>query len=264
MSKTELKDLKKKYSGKDVSRNICSEVIDFDNIIEEFSRVENQDCPDGLITIKSTVYLVEHFQISIFRTTRKGDRLAQALGTDYTKYFEQHPHETLKAEQLFPDLNNLLKNFSQKLKSHMSRFNVYLDNAKRQCPGKKYKFIFVIEDNSNSIINDEGLSILDLDEFVETILEYPEIDGVLTFYNNTRGKFVVGKDRNQMEFEHATNVLKNLNLCEFMLVLQSIDIEKPSDEMKAAIEKMCHFDAFKKDAISITDDIQVEKQNDKR
>ncbi len=59
-----------------------------------------------------------------------------------------------------------------------------MKKAQQQYPDKKCVFILVVEDNSQGILinplkSDQSLSILDIAECVNEILQYPEIDGVI-------------------------------------------------------------------------------------
>ena len=89
------------------------------------------------------------------------------------------------------------------------------------------KFIVIVEDNSNSIIINEGIGLYDLDiqEFEEEILSHNKIYGVIMFDTSTRGNSVIAKDRAQLEADRDGRKLRTVLSCDIHMLMKEIDIE---------------------------------------
>lgn len=63
--KKELQKLYQMIQQKCPTKDMRSDEIPFEKIIEEFRNIEQQDRPDGILPIDDTVYIIEHFMVSI-------------------------------------------------------------------------------------------------------------------------------------------------------------------------------------------------------
>ncbi len=180
-----LKKLYEKITQNNIHVQSHSEKYNFEEIVQSFKTITNQDRPDGIVLLGDTVFVLEHFQISIYTDDRHQDLYQKAIEPK-NKFFEKNPNRIIKVEKLFPQKIKLLESFHYSLTSHLKdkSYAAYMKKAQQQYPDKKCVFILVVEDNSQGILinplkSDQSLSILDIAECVNEILQYPEIDGVI-------------------------------------------------------------------------------------
>lgn len=254
MAKNELKDLYDKIAEPGTKCEYFSDSIDFGKIISQFKDVEEeQDSPDGIILVEDTAYMVEHFQISLYfkkKRNKKGwnDDLKEALNT-------QNPQGTKNAIALYDEcedwenqlLNNWLAAFSDLLDDHLSHYSTYEERTQKEYPDKPREFILTVEDNSNSIISNDSLCILGIQDFVEKILSYNEISGVIVFHTSTRGNVVIAKDRSHLELDRSSRKLCPLSSCDICASTKEVMIGDLTPEQRADLmEKICRI-LFKTD-----------------
>ena len=178
-----------------VSQLIESSEINFKEIIDNMVNCDPRDRPDGLLLIGNIVYILEHFEMSIFKNTkRKGDAL---------KSVEKIPVEKIKKDvQLHPKKYNLINNLEKGLLKHANSFEVYFEEATKQFPNKEYKLILLIEDNSNDIVvNSEGedINILSVLETLCLLINYQDIAGVINYNTSPRGNYMIANDTKVMQ-----------------------------------------------------------------
>ncbi len=265
MAKSELKDLYCKIARPDVECKYFSDSIDFAGIIDNFKNVENQDKPDGIIPLGDTVYMVEHFQISIYgRKKQDGkwiDELQRALGAKDSRGAVALYDDCIGWERQL--LNNWRTSFADHLGSHLKHYPTYEENTNKKYPHNPHKFILMIEDNSNSIITNDGLCILDIQEFVEEILVHREIDGVIVFNTSTRGNSVIAKDRSYLEADSDSGKLRPISSCDILALIADVITDKFTPEQKDNIVKeICRILGNLKENMLLGDDVQVIKHDE--
>ena len=246
----------------DVKRKYYFESINFPVIIEKFQSVDEQDRPDGIILVDDIVYMVEHFQISPYLTEQGDDMLQKSMKSNNTKKLGNEV-SLINSDDNWEDclLENWLTAFLRNFTNHMSKYQEYVKNAKDRYPDKPCKLLIVVEDNSNSVVTDKNLCILDILEFVEKILSYPQIDGVITFKTSPLGDSVVAKDRTQLEADKEGGKLKRMAYCDFMMLLEKVGgIQGLTVEDRMSMkDQIFHFLANLKETAVLEDSIQVEK-----
>lgn len=261
MAKSELRNLYERIIQTGTKQEYFSDSIDFAAVIDRFKNIENQDCPDGLILIEDIVYIVEHFQISFYWDGNM-DRLQRALNGKNTK--------KLGREICFVDnhdgwedqlLDKWMAAFSQSLKEHLNHYNIYKDAAQKQYPNMLYKFIIVVEDNSNSIVTYDNLCILDIVEFVDDILSYDKIDGVVVFNTSTLGNSIIAKDRTHLIADKDSGKLHEVSSCNIISVIKKICIDELTPEQRFDLkERICQILVNLKENIVFEENIQIEKK----
>lgn len=260
MAKSELKDLYGKISKPDVNCEYFSDSIDFESIIDHFKDVENQDSPDGIISLGDTVYMVEHFQTSLYGKGN-GDKLQQALSARNTRNLGN-------VVSLFEDsgdwesqlLDNWLSTFSKLLDKHLSHYSEYREHTSAKYPNKPCKFILMIEDNSYSIITNEDLDILDIQEFVDQILSYDKVDGVIVFTTSSRSNSVIAKDRRYLRTDKDSGKLLKLSSCGILMLIKDIVVADLTPEERARhIEAIRHGFCNLNDNMIFEESVQIEK-----
>lgn len=263
--KNELQNLYYRIAESKAIRHFDSETINFDAIIDQFHSVKNHERPDGIILQDNTVYMVEHFQNSIYWSKGK-DRLKEALNPNNTRgtYLALTAMEQIMQEKpngLNHLLNNWLQGFSTSLEKHMKKYPEYLKNTKSLYPNYPCKFILLVEDNSFAIISNDSVddfSILDLSDFVECILKYPEIDGVIVYKSNTIGSAVIAKDRNRMQNDKKQKSLASLILCNIVSAYGEIFSPEQRQELQNQIGSIL---VAAHESFSLSDKIQVFKSD---
>lgn len=178
--KKELQKLYQMIQQKCPTKNMHSDEIPFEKIIEEFRNIEQQDRPDGILLIDDTAYIIEHFMVSIYRNESGEDKKQRATTGKYDRYFAEHPEISECVEDLEGSLKNLQTAIQQSIEKHMKSYPFYLEQAKNLYPNNQAKFIFVVEDQSEIIINEDGLGILQIQELVLPFLDHECIDGVIS------------------------------------------------------------------------------------
>ena len=271
MPKNELKKLYDVVKNPGTRLIINSKIIkDFKPILNRFDEVDNQERPDGLILVGDTVYMLEHFQVSMYLDKKGNDLLKQAQGNTFKRQLKkdsdcmkfEDKYLLFDKETLLPDIFNLLRSFNTSLTKHMSNYDKYLENAQSKFPNKMYKFILVIEDNSDAIIlkNDDwnsSLCLLDYREIVEQILEYQQIDGVIVFDSDTRGKHITAKDKECLQ----NSELCEMDLCE--LVVNYVCMYFSREQQENILRKLQTVLRIKDD-FGIVENVSVEKNSKKR
>lgn len=125
----------------------------------------------------------------------------------------------------------------QSIKKHMKSYPCYLEKAKKLYPNKIPKFIFVVEDQSEAIINEDGLGILSIQELVSPFLEYEFIDAVISYNTSTRGDFIEARDRKMMSTLYPG--LTKIEECVLISVIKEISIRSLSiSEWRVCIERL--------------------------
>lgn len=252
--KNELQKLYQTIQQKAPKKDFHSDEIPFEKIIEGFKDIEQQDCPDGILVIDDTVYIIEHFMVSIYRNKSGEDKKQRATTGRYDRYFTKHPEASKLVMDLEGSLKQLQTAIQQSIKKHMESYPYYLEKAKKLYPNNLKKFIFVVEDQSEIIINEDGIGILGIQELVSLFLEHEYIDAAISYNTSTRGDFIEAIDRKAMTILYP-NLIKIedcilLSLIEKVSIL-SLDNSKwlPLKEyLMKCMEKMC-----------ITESIIVEK-----
>lgn len=254
--KQQKNELKKLYQEikQTTTMDLYSDDIPFEKIIEGFKDIEDEDCPDGIMLIDDTVYILEHFMVSIYRKKSGEDTRQRALTGKNDRYFESHPDETMLTVELKGDLKNLQHAIKQSLSKHMKSHPLYLEKAEKKYPGEPYKFIFVVEDQSENIIDGLSFGLLEIYELVNEFLKYDPIDAVISYNTSTKGNFLVALDRKRM-----TDELKNLTKIDNFTLLALID--------KVFIQKLDDSDLIRiknylmqlTDNLNIIDSVTVEK-----
>jgi len=267
VAKSELKDLYGKISKPDIKCKYFSNSIDFAGIIDCFKNVESQDRPDGIILLGDTVYMVEHFQISIYGIKKRNgkwiDKLQCAFGSNNSGDVVALYDDCINWESQL--LNNWRTSFTDHLNKHLKQYSKYEENTNKKYPYSPHKFILTIEDNSNSIITNDGLCILDIQEFVEEILLYPEIDGVIVFNTSTRGNSVIAKDRSYLEADRDSEKLRSISSCDILALIANIITDEFTPEQKDVIAgKICHILGKSKESMLLEDDARVIKHDDSK
>lgn len=262
MAKSELKDLYAKIAESNARCKYYFQFINFPAIIEQFQDIEEQDRPDGIILLDNTVYMIEHFQISPYLTKRSDDKLQIVLNSNNTKKLGNEVR-LVSNDNDWENclLHNWLTAFSYSLSHHVDKYQDYTKNTQELHPGKPYKFIIVVEDNSNSIVTNENLCILDIQEFVERVLSCPQIDGVITFKTSPLENLVVAKDRTQLEADQRSGKLLGMAYCDFLMLLEKVGgiqglTVKQRMTMKDQIFRLL---GNLKEIATIEDSVQVEK-----
>lgn len=252
--KNELQRLYQMIQEKCPTKDMRSDEIPFEKIIEGFKSIEQQDRPDGILLIDDTVYIVEHFMVSIYRNKSGGDKKQRATTGKYDRYFAKHPETSELAENLDGSLTQLQIAIQQSIQKHMKSYPGYLEKAKKLYPNRTPKFIFVVEDQSEAIINEEGLGILCIQEFVFPFLEYEFIDAVISYNTSTRGDFIEARDRKMMSTLYPG--LAKIEECVLISVIKGISIQSLSiSEWRVCIERLVS--CIEK--ISMTDSVVVIK-----
>ena len=262
MEKHELKDLYQRFMRSNTRYRLYFGSINFPIIIEKFRDIESHERPDGLILLDDTVYMVEHFQVSPYLTEQGTDQLQRALNSNNTQKIGDEVY-LIGNDDNWEDnlLNNWLYAFSASLAKHIKQYQNYIEETQKRYPNKPHKFLIVVEDNSNSVVTNEDLCILDILEFVEEILSYPQIDGVITFKTSTRGNSVVAKDRIQLDADQKNGKLRRIACCDFLMLaekicgIQGLTVEQRKAMRDALIRHMGNL----KEAITVEDSIQIVK-----
>lgn len=221
------------------------EEINMESIVNNLHNVDYRDRPDALIELDNIVYIIEHFQISIYKNNKnKGDPLAISINSN-----------TIKNEISFkPNLNNLIKNLDYCLKKHSLSFEKYLEVAKEKYPDKDYKIILLIEDKSNDIIHCSSMNdmcILDIYETVEIMLSYPQINGIISFNISPLGDYIFAADRQSIQKKHP-DMIKAKNL-EITMSYESASC------LKSSIEKILKSIGKLNESTVFSDEIKIEK-----
>ena len=208
-----------------------------------------------MLVIDDTVYIIEHFMVSIYRNKSGEDKKQRATTGKYDRYFAEHP-ETLK---LVTDLEGSLKQLQvaiqQSIKKHIESYPHYLEKAEKIYPNSLKKFVFVVEDQSEIIINEDGIGMLGIQELVSLFLEHECIDAVISYNTSTRGDFIEAMDRKAMTILHPE--LIKIEDCILLSLIEKVSILLLDNSKWLALkeylmkytEKMC-----------ITESIVVEKK----
>ncbi len=232
MAKCELKNLYKKIVENGIHTESHSFNFDFEQLIKRFEETTDQDRPDGIIPIGNTVFVLEHFQISIYINNERDDLYQKAMG-EKTRYFKKYPDEKSAIDELMPGIQNLLKSFQSSLISHLRSYPAYMEKAQERYPNQNYVFVLVVEDNSQDIFIDEEnpaktLSILGVYEFVNSILNYPEIDGVILYSTSQRGDFLVAEDTEYLTQQKNEKRLIPISRTHLLSCLSEIESWNPA------------------------------------
>lgn len=218
--KKELQELYQMIQEKCPTKDMRSDEIPFERIIEGFKNIE-QERPDGILLIDDTVYIIEHFMVSIYRDKSGKDKKQCAIKGKHDRYFAKHP-ETSKVENLEGSLTQLQTAIQESIEKHMKSYPSYLEKAKNLYPNNPQKFIFVVEDQSEIIINEEGLGILHIQELVLPFLEHECIDGVISYNTSTRGDFIEARDRKTMITSYSD--LDKFENCILLALIEQVRI----------------------------------------
>lgn len=244
MAKNEFRDLFNKFNSDGVTvptnqSTLSASSIDFDSLTQNLGAIEPRESPDGIFLNGDIAYMLEHFQISPYGAKNGSDELQRANGRSYKSIVKEFP----TCDEVHMDLNssllNLKRSFSASLSKHMGQYHNYLQNAASEYPGKEYKFIIVVQDNSEAIINEDGISILDIKEFVQEILSYQQIDGVVVYTSDPRGPQIIAKDRIQMQNDIDSQRLLGLDCCEMVSTYIEMNATL-SHESKSVKDRMRH------------------------
>lgn len=260
MVKNELKELYAKVISEGIKLRCCSSSIDFENIFEHFQSIESPDPPDGILILDKTLYVIEHFQFSIYWDEKNGDRLKKAYKSKSLSK-TKGVAEFLNKEDGWGKalLENWFLGFSHILDAHMEKYNTYIKEAQKKRSDLTTKFIFVIEDNSHSVITENDLCILDICEFVEKILSNDKIDGVILFSESLCGSVLLAKDKYQLQDDLHGEKLCSLNSCWFLTILKQIQ-ELTIEEQECIKQKIASFLVTPKgEMIMLDDSLQIEK-----
>lgn len=219
--------------------------INMSKLISNLSQVRDADAPDAFLVLDNVVYLIEHFKLSAYRTNKKGDSLQRAFNTP--------GNHDLKP----PKLDDLVKNFISIFSSHAKKFNQYFQKAKEKYPGKPYKLILLIEDTSQYILsslNDDSISILNIDTINSILYNHPQVDGVIVKHSSVRDSFYVLADKQGLkkiktypsdafDFPAYINSLSNQELLKMRNFLCSI-LEKAECVDSFSVEKFNTIDEY--------------------
>ncbi len=255
------KELKRLYDSIKDSNAHCeyfSDSIDFAKIIEQFPKTEKHNCPDGVVTIGDVAYMLEHFEVSPYRQGNQ-DLLKRALNTPFNRKLSKNPTE--EKVPLNPSVDNLCCALSSSTKKHMEHYNDYLRGAeeiiqKEKATVKEYKFIFVIEEEGNTVIEGENFTVLDILECTEMLLAYEQIDGVIAYHRGRSENHLIALDRKNLVERSKT--AKRKHQCELLMYHLACNIipglaqegNRPLDDFLKI------FDDF-----GVSDSIQVEKKD---
>ena len=157
------------------------------------------DKPDAYIKQGDKVYALEHFQISQYRHSKKGDfaKQAEAVKRRRDKLTEDAHYD------LDPSIEGFLDSLRTALDKHMEKADTYKDNVIKICQGNgvgkfDYRLIVVLEDVSDhaAYINKDGNAprnpIL-FDKVVDIMLTYKgKLWGVIYFGGDTKKKEISG------------------------------------------------------------------------
>lgn len=254
-AKNELKKLYESIKQSNAQCEYLSESIDFEKIINKFSEITGEECPDGIILIEDVVYMVEHFEISIYRDAKGNDLLRKVQNTPYQKLNRKSLVNPL-IEPLNPKIDNLYKALSVSLAKHMKQYNAYVKKASEKYPGKKYKFVFVIEETGKAIINAINFNALDIYECDMAILSYPQIDGVILYQHGRTNDYLLALDRKALK--KRSNEEQRMDTCE--LIISHIACQLTFAE-KEAIKKSLEDMGYLKDSANFFDEVLVNKHN---
>lgn len=254
------KELKRLYGSIKESNAHCeyfSDSIDFTKIIEQFPETEKHNCPDGVVTIGDIAYMLEHFEVSPYREGNQ-DRLKQAQNTRVNKILSKNP-DGVKLP-LNPAVDKLCCALISSTKKHMEHYNNYLREAekiiqKEKASVKEYKFIFVIEEEGNTIIEGEKFTVLDILECTEMLLAYEQIDGVIVYHHGRGQNHLIALDRKNLVERSKT--AKRKHQCELLMYHLACNIipglaqegDRPLDDVLK-----------KKEQLYINESIQIEKK----
>ena len=257
-AKKELKRLYDSIKESNAHCEYCSDSIDFAKIIEQFPKTEKHNCPDGVVSIGDVAYMLEHFEISPYREGNQ-DHLKQAQNTPVTKILSKNP-DGVKLP-LNPSIDNLCCALSSSTKKHMEHYNDYLRGAeeiiqKEKTSVKEYKFIFVIEEEGNTVIEGENFTVLDILECTEMLLAYEQIDGVIAYHHGRAENHLIAIDRKNLVERSKT--AKRKHQCELLMYHLACNIipglaqegNRPLDDFLKI------FDDF-----GVSDSIQVKKKD---
>ena len=75
-----LKKLYEKITQNNIHVQSHSEKYNFEEIVQSFKTITNQDRPDGIVLLGDTVFVLEHFQISIYTDDRHQDLYQKQQG----------------------------------------------------------------------------------------------------------------------------------------------------------------------------------------
>lgn len=225
--KNELKKLYQEIKQTTTTMGLYSEHIPFEKIIEGFKDIEDEDCPDGIMLIDDTVYILEHFMVSIYRKKSGEDTRQRALTGKNDRYFKSCPNETTLTVELKGSLKNLQHAIEQSLSKHMESYPLYLKEAEKKHPGIPHKLIFVVEDQSESIIEGLSIGLLGIYELVDAFLKYNSIDAVICYNTSTRGNSILALDRKRMTDELENSV--KIDNCTLSALIDKVFIQKLND-----------------------------------
>ncbi len=254
-AKNELKKLYESIKQSNAQCEYLSKSIDFEKIINKFSEITGEECPDGIILIEDVVYMIEHFEISIYRDAKGNDLLRKMQNTPYQKLNRKSLVNPL-IKPLNPKIDNLYKALSVSLAKHMKQYNAYVKRASEKYPGKKYKFVFVIEETGKAIINAINFNALDIYECDMAILSYPQIDGVILYHHGRTNDYLLALDRKALE--ERSNKVQRMDACE--LIISHIACQLTFDE-KETIKKSLKDMGYLKDSANLFDEVLVNKHN---
>ena len=261
MAKNELKKLHKKITQNNIHLQSHSAKYNFEKIVQNFKTITNQDRPDGIVLLGDTVFVLEHFQISIYTDEQHQDLYQKAMGPK-NKYFEKNPDRIIKTEELFPQKMKLLESFHYSLASHLkdNSYEAYMEKARKQYPDKKYAFILVVEDNSQDILidslkRDQSLSILDIAECVNEILQHSEIDGVISYNTSPRGDFLLAEDSVYLQEQRDKGNLISVEFSVLCSALQRILVSESSNYSEKEIKQLKELKYMLERALNLSEEV---------
>lgn len=136
------------------------------------------ECPDAYMEYEKIVYGIEHFQVSMYNSSKKGDIARKADGTARKR--DKIPLDKDYEEfDLEPSINNLLNQLSGALKTHSKSFNEYKRNLNAIQDSSNNRLILLIEDRS-----DPGYIVSETAGLTEKHLRFRQIAEILLQYKD--------------------------------------------------------------------------------
>ena len=244
-AKNELKRLYDSIKESNARCEYLSDSIDFAKIIDQFPKTIHHNYPDGIVELDNVVYILEHFEVSAYREGKE-DSLKKVLNSSCNKLLSKNPKG--KKLDLHPSVANLCFALINSTEKHMKQYNNYLSNAKKIAqednPAKQYKFIFVIEEMGNTVIENENFTVLDILECTEILLSYEQIDGIIAYHHGRGENYLIALDRKNLLERSKT--AKRKHQCELLMYHIACNIrpdllqngKRPLDDMLNSYEKI--------------------------
>lgn len=267
----ELKELSAKIKHNSTKVASHSSLYDFASLVSCFDKIpQNQDRPDGIIPLGDTVFILEHFQISVYVDKKHQDLYRKAI-SPHKRFFEKHLDTPTFETDLKPFKENLLESFKQSLLDHTNQYQAYQKNTQAMYPDTRYKFMLVIEDNSQDILIDtadisKALSILDIEDFVDLILEHQQIDGVILYSTSPRGDFIIAEDTEYLKQRKRMGKLTSMSNAYLLFSLTRVILTNPSllpqnlsEEEKRLLAIQLHALVGPREELSVFENISIEK-----